>query len=148
MHIRASTVEISPALLAEVESHAEETYPEECCGVLFGIAVETVLAAITTVRAVRPTQNAADPAAKSSRYLIGPEELLEVYKEARSQGLDVIGYYHSHPGEAAAPSARDLAEALPGVSYLIVSVGESGVGERRSWRLRMGSSRFDEERIV
>ena len=55
------------------------------------------------------------------RYAIAPEDLLKAQISAHEQGEEVIRYYHSHPGEKAAPSDRDPAEAAPGVSYLFVA---------------------------
>ena len=40
------------------------------------------------------------------RYLIGPEEVLELERRAEAMDLQVVGYYHSHP-DAAAVLHRD-----------------------------------------
>lgn len=146
MRTRARALEISPALLAEVEAHARQAYPEECCGVLIGSLVESSSAA-ARVDGVWSTPNA-EPAHRSKGYVIAPEELLEAHKDARSRRQEVIGYYHSHPDQSAVPSARDLIAAAPGVSYLIVSLDHRGVRERRSWRLQSDRQCFAEEQIV
>lgn len=80
------------------------------------------------------------------RYSIDPQVLLEAHKAARESGLDVVGYYHSHPRDPAVPSARDLEDALADVSYVIVSL-EAGDPSIRSWRLRPGGGGFDEETV-
>ena len=60
--------------------------------------------------------------------------------QARTGGLDVIGFYHSHPRTPATPSASDLAEAwYPDHLYLIVSV-RAEPAEVRLYRL--GTGRF------
>ncbi len=56
-----------------------------------------------------------------------------------------MGYYHSHPDRSAEPSERDLADAWPFVSYLVVPVAEGVAGEMRSWRLRDDGGGFEEE---
>lgn len=140
-------LEISASLLAEVESHAVEALPEECCGILVGRegSIETVKSA--TVESVWRTANV-DPGDRSRGFSIRPEELLRVHKHARGCRQEVIGYYHSHPGASAIPSGRDLAAAEPGVSYLILSLIDREVTECRSWRLRSDGSCFDEESLI
>ena len=81
------------------------------------------------------------------RFAIAPEALLRAQKEARAAGLEVLGYYHSHPDAPAVPSARDLETAWPEVSYVIVAVERGRPGELRSWRLDPAQRGFEEERI-
>jgi len=58
-----------------------------------------------------------------SRFLIDPKDHIQVRRDARAAGLDVVGFYHSHPHSAAAPSATDLAEAsYPNHLHLIVGL--------------------------
>jgi proteasome lid subunit RPN8/RPN11 len=63
-------------------------------------------------------------------------------KSARAQGLEVVGYYHSHPAGPPRPSAFDRERAWPELSYLIVTPA----GEAHSWRLG-GDGAFVEERV-
>lgn len=83
-----------------VIAHARETAPAECCGVLIGTR--------ETVTDARRSRNlAGDP----NRFLLDPKDHIAARREARAQGLEVIGFYHSHPHSAPVPSATDLAEA-------------------------------------
>lgn len=98
--------------------HGEETYPFECCGVLVGRftgddrLVEDVVRCGNT-RADRP----------QDRYHIDPKELISAQREAAGQGLDIVGFYHSHPDHPARWSQTDLAEAhWLGCSYVITAV--------------------------
>jgi proteasome lid subunit RPN8/RPN11 len=60
------------------------------------------------------------------RYNIAPEELIRVQRQARGLGLDIVGFYHSHPDHPAQWSKTDFDEAhWVGCSYVITSV-ESG----------------------
>lgn len=94
-------------------SHARETAPDECCGLLIGRGAE-ILAA------VRARNIAGDPAA---RFLVDPEDHFKARRAARERGLEVVGFYHSHPSSGPEPSARDLAEfSYPGHLYAIVSL--------------------------
>jgi len=147
MQTRTAALEISPALLADLETHARGTYPDECCGMLVGIAGNPDSRMGAKVTAIWPAENAV-PGDRSKGYAIAPEELLQAYNRARSRGDVVIGYYHSHPDSGAAPSDRDLAAAAPGVSYLIVSIRDRVVLECRSWRLRPDNSGFEEESLI
>ena len=93
-----------------------------------------------------PADNERDDS-RHNRYLINPETLLAAHKQARALGLDVVGYYHSHPDHPARPSEFDREHAWPGVSYLIVSVEKGNVADIRSWRLADDREKFDEEEI-
>ena len=60
-------------------------------------------------------------------------------------GLQLLGFYHSHPDHPAEPSQFDLDHAWPNLSYLIVSVRQGQPKEARSWRLKIDRSAFEEE---
>jgi proteasome lid subunit RPN8/RPN11 len=100
------------AALDAVVSHARDTSPAECCGVLLG--------SDRAVMEARPARNlATDP----NRFLIDPRDHINARRDARGRGLDVVGFYHSHPHSAAVPSETDLAEAsYPDHLYLIVGL--------------------------
>jgi proteasome lid subunit RPN8/RPN11 len=69
------------------------------------------------------------------RYLIAPDDLRRLEGDLRLEGLEIVGYYHSHPDHPAVPSAFDTEHAWPWYSYLIVRV-ERGRGlEAASWTL-------------
>jgi proteasome lid subunit RPN8/RPN11 len=73
--------------------------------------------------------------------------VLAANKEARALGLDVGGYYHSHPDHPARPSEFDRDHAWPGLSYVIVSVEGGKEKDTQSWRLSDDRERFEEEVI-
>jgi proteasome lid subunit RPN8/RPN11 len=133
---------ISPRHLHTVERHASVSYPDECCGVLIG----RCQSGATFVERVLSVGNERSDS-RHNRYLITPETVLAAHKEARALGLDVVGYYHSHPDHPARPSDFDREHAWPGVSYLIVSVEQRKVVDARSWRLSDDRESFDEEII-
>ena len=122
--------------------HAATSYPDECCGVLIGRS----LGDSTVVERLLSVDNERNES-RHNRYLINPETVLAAHKEARALGLDVVGYYHSHPDHPARPSEFDREHAWPGVSYLIVSVEKGSVADARSWRLADDREKFDEEKI-
>jgi proteasome lid subunit RPN8/RPN11 len=96
-----------------VVAHAREAAPDECCGLLLGRDGEIV-------EALR-TRNISDMPA--SRFVIDPADHIDGRRSARARGLDVVGFYHSHPHSPAEPSERDLAEfTYAGYLYVIVSL--------------------------
>jgi proteasome lid subunit RPN8/RPN11 len=105
--------------------HGEETYPNECCGVLLGknIAGEgNRAAAINHVRQIVRAGNTRTDSAHN-RYNIAPQELVKIQRQARGLGLDIVGFYHSHPDHPAQWSKTDFAEAhWLGCSYIITSI--------------------------
>jgi proteasome lid subunit RPN8/RPN11 len=107
-----------------IRRHGEETYPNECCGVLLGHMEEEGNAVIDVV----PTQNTRSDSAHN-RYQIAPQELIRIQQQARHRGLDVVGFYHSHPDHPAEWSKTDLEEAhWIGCSYVITRVAGSLAG--------------------
>jgi proteasome lid subunit RPN8/RPN11 len=122
------TLRLSEALADEVRREAVLAYPAECCGVLAGRSGEVK----EVVRVVpMPNRRIDDP----HRYLISPDDVRRVTAEVRASGLEVLGYYHSHPDHPAAPSAFDTEQAWPWYSYVIVSVEHGRAAELSSWIL-------------
>lgn len=126
----------------QMHAHLRDAYPEEGCGVLVGREVEGA----RVIERVLPFENRRSEE-RERRYLIAPEQLLTAEREAREAGLDVVGFFHSHPDHPATPSAFDLEHAWPYYSYLIVSVEGGIVADARSWRLAADRSRFEPEPI-
>jgi len=138
-------IELAEHHLAEIREHGERDYPFECCGLLIGrfenegrkVTVETY-----------PISNAREEEAKRNRFLIRPDELMRGEKHAREKGLDVVGFYHSHPDDRAVPSQYDLDHAWPTYSYIVVAVESGRAADLRSWEMEADRSRFDEEEIT
>lgn len=105
---------VPAAVAADVLAHAGAEAPRECCGLLLG-------AGDVIVRSVR----ARNMAEGTTRFLIDPQDHIRALREARRDGLELVGFYHSHPRSAAYPSETDLAESVyPGAVHLIAgSVG-------------------------
>ena len=132
------TLRLPGALADEIRRQGEAAYPAECCGVLAGRVANGAGDAKEVVR-LHPVVNRRtdDP----HRYLISPDDLRRVEAELRQAGLEVVGYYHSHPDHPAAPSAYDTEHAWPWYSYVIVRVDRGQGAEMTSWVL-------DDERPV
>jgi proteasome lid subunit RPN8/RPN11 len=101
----------------------------EVCGVLAGTFDETE----TRVEAAHSAENVADN--PEIRYYIDPEEQFEIVEDIEDEGLDVAGFYHSHPAGPTEPSETDADRATwPGLSYVIVAL--DGYPYMGSWRYR------------
>ncbi len=101
-----------------LRKHGEETYPHECCGVLLGKSEPDGNIVREIVRAGNTRTDSAH-----NRYNIAPQELVKIQRQARGLGLDIVGFYHSHPDHPAQWSPTDFAEAhWLGCSYIITSV--------------------------
>ena len=133
---------ISHDLVKQIKKHGERTYPNECCGVLFGCS-ENELKALRLKEMVNINKEL-----PSRRYDIDPRDLLQAEKEAESLGLELIGIYHSHPDHPARPSQYDLEHAWPNLSYIIVSVQKGKANDFASWRLDSDNKKFIKEKIV
>lgn len=128
----------------DVSAHSEEEYPNECCGLLIGHFSRN---GSKTVGEVRPILNAREREAKHHRFLIPPEEFRLAERQAAEKGMEVIGFYHSHPDHPAVPSQYDLEHAWPAFSYIVVSVRHGHTSDVRSWELQADRTAFSEEEI-
>ena len=133
-------LKVSQADYEALRAHGEETYPHECCGVLLGKSgadgnhVEKIVRAGNT-----RTDRAHD------RYNIAPEELIRVQRQARQLGLDIVGFYHSHPDHPAQWSKTDFEEAhWVGCSYIITNIDKGKATLTNSFLLT-GTSEEDKK---
>jgi proteasome lid subunit RPN8/RPN11 len=123
---------------AGIKDHGCEAYPHECCGALIGRDGH--------VTARHPLPNTTEEGPRR-RFLVRPSDYRMAEQEAGARGLELLGFYHSHPDHPARPSQYDLDHAWPSFSYVIVSIVEGSAREMTSWRLRDDRSAFDEEPI-
>ena len=117
---------LSEALFQHLRAHGEETYPYECCGIMLGKAEPDAIRVSELVRAGNTRTDSAH-----NRYHIAPQELIKAQREGRTKGLDIVGFYHSHPDHPAMWSTTDFAEAhWFGCAYVITAVdGDKTTGK-------------------
>ena len=135
---------VSEEQFSAMRAHGERDYPYECCGLMLGRFHD----GRKQVLEIYPISNAREEEAKRNRFLIRPEELMRGEKHARDQGLDVVGFYHSHPDDVAVPSQYDLEHAWPTYSYIVMAVEQGSAVDLRSWEMESDRSRFNQEEIV
>ena len=136
-------IRVPDSLVSAMKEHARRTYNEECCGVLFGRSED----ASKWVEAVEPLSNARD-GERHRRFVITAADYRRAEAEADTQGMELLGFYHSHPDHPARPSAYDLEHAWPSFSYVIISVHEGDAVDVRSYVLKEDRSTFLEEALV
>ena len=133
---------LNEELVNRIRAHGEECYPHECCGALLGHESESGREILDLL----PLENRHDDSPRN-RFTILPDDFRLAEKIARERGLDLVGWYHSHPDHPALPSEFDRAHAWPWYSYIIVSVEQRQPGQVTSWRLADDRVRFMPERI-
>ena len=110
-------IQIQPEAWQLMVSHAQATYPNECCGAMLG----TVDGDVKTVKIGVAIENAFT-GVQHERYELRPEDLLKADREARSRGMDLIGIFHSHPDCDAYFSETDLKNSCPWYSFVVLSI--------------------------
>ncbi len=128
------------ALQARIHDQLRATYPNEGGGFLLGHSHGNGL---VTVADVQPVENVFESEEQHHRYAMTPADWVRMEDEAEARGLQLVGYYHSHPDHPAVPSEYDRAHAWPNFLYLIVSVRGGQAVETRAWRLAEDRAAFD-----
>ena len=105
---------ITRQALLEVHQHASEGYPNEVCGALIAARRSDL---VTRTRRIR--NKIVDRA--RDRYELDEREHIQVMRECDAGGLEIVGYYHSHPDHPAWASETDGKRSWAGYVYLIVS---------------------------
>ena len=123
-------IQLSKQVDEQIRQHGVDDFPFECCGVLLG----KVTPDNRQVGRIKRLDNVHEDG-HERRFLIAPDQMFQLEKEARSNGDSIIGFYHSHPNHPAKPSEYDREWAWPWYSYIILSVMEGEPSEMTSWTL-------------
>jgi len=144
---------ISSDLSERIRRHGAETFPHECCGALLGRDSTAVgsdnseeSGTPREVLDVFPMVNRRDDSPRN-RFAVTADDVRDAEKAARQHGLELVGWYHSHPDHPARPSQFDREHAWPWYSYIIVSVMSGAPAEMTSWRLNDDRQEYSAERI-
>ena len=131
-------IRVPKELIAAIKAHGERTFPNECCGIIFGRldeAGEDGLLSLKTASELQPLSNEFQSDEKYHRFLITGQQMFEAERYASQKGLEIIGIYHSHPDCASRPSEYDRSHAVPLYSYLITSVLAGKAVDVQNWTL-------------
>src|ERR1700722_4714079 len=110
-------IKINPGAGETMVAHAHSTFPDEGCGVMIG-QIDGDAKLVTDAIALENSYKGK----QEDRYEIRPEDLLAADKNARAQGLDLIGIFHSHPDCDAYFSKTDLENSCPWYSFVVLSI--------------------------
>ena len=103
----------------------------ECCGLLAGCDA--------VISAILPAKNALQ---SPKAYEIAPQELFDLFRRIRSEGLEHLGIYHSHPNGENDPSPLDIELSFyPDTAYLIISMRPAASRPIRAFRIVDGQAR-------
>ena len=107
---------LSDELAAEILAAAARAYPNECCGLIEGVARESGWRVLGVHQAANLSPE------PERRFLVDQQVQFDLMRKLRGTERDVIGCFHSHPDGQPQPSATDRAEAYePGFLYLIAA---------------------------
>ena len=134
-------LDISEEALKVMKEHAEEAYPNECCGFFYG--AEDGKRNIEEARRVTNSKEGD----QRRRFEVSPRDYMQAELYAEKSGKTLLGVYHSHPDHPARPSEYDLKQAMPYFSYIILSVQKGKVADITSWQLDENKA-FAEEKIM
>jgi len=133
-----SVLQIPGHISQRMIDQARAGAPLEVCGILGGKG--------NIVSAIHPMTNID---ASHNHFMMDPHEQFSVVKALRSQELEMLAVYHSHPATPARPSAEDIRLArTPDISYVIVSLVDSSAPELRSFRISGGGVEPEELKII
>jgi [CysO sulfur-carrier protein]-S-L-cysteine hydrolase len=115
-------LELSNALLQEMVAYVDKHVPLEACGVLAGkeARAEKMIGVL-------------NQAQSEVRFVMDPYEQLHAFDWVESNGLDLVGIFHSHPAGPETVSATDIAEAAYAVVHVILSRAETRWTARGFW---------------
>ena len=135
---------LAKKLEQQIRDHGAKDYPNECCGAMLGKDEDV---SVREVVALFPLINRRDDSPRN-RFSITPQDFRDAERAAADRGLDLLGWYHSHPDHPARPSEFDREHAWPWYSYVIVSVDGGVPKDLTSWQLDDDRSKFQPEVIV
>ncbi|GJQ34078.1 MAG: hypothetical protein JETCAE01_00880 [Anaerolineaceae bacterium] len=96
--------------LNKIIAHVDSQLPLEACGLLAGRGsrVESL---------IEVTNQAQSPV----RYVMDPIEQLKAFEWIESQGLELLGIFHSHPTGPETVSPTDIADSAYSVVHVVLS---------------------------
>ena len=131
-----SEFEFSNLLRRRLEGWAARSAPLEACGLLLGLSSGGV-----TLR-VRGVLRAENLAQRADRFELNPADWVRAERWGAALGLQVLGFWHSHPRGPAEPSGHDLRGTPAGYCCAIVGrsplAGGSSKSELRLFERRGG----------
>lgn len=111
---RKSAVLLTQKIWEDISKHAQESFPEECCGIILTAAG---MDQVCRLKNIQNKLHALDPLTyprtAGIAYAMDPLELDQIIRQGESNGQKLKAFYHSHPNHDAYFSAEDKAFASP-----------------------------------
>ena len=139
----AQTIQIEKQAWEHMQKHAEDHFPDECCGFFYGI--EDISGRQISI--YKPVNNNKE-GDKRRRFEVSPIDYIQAERYALENNIQLLGVFHSHPQHPAIPSEHDLSQAMPWFSYIIISIMDGAFNHVRSWKLNESINRFEEENLI
>jgi proteasome lid subunit RPN8/RPN11 len=155
----AGNLEIDASVMKEIEAHALEAYPSESCGFVFGPADQPA-----KLDASQREENEADkyhkldpatfPRTSNTYFKINELRAARTFEEGQTHGRPVKVIYHSHCDAGAYFSEEDAAtfandgQLMWPCAYIVVSVMNGEIAERRLWVHKPGTNDFEESTLT
>jgi len=132
---------LSRAAWDEISSHAQETFPEECCGVIVSNGATDQVHRLKNIQnQLHQLDSQTYPRTAEIAYAMDYKELEAVIDGAERSGGKLKYFYHSHPNHDSYFSAEDKAFAspfgeptFPGTAQIVVSLYDRVVKEFRAF---------------
>lgn len=131
-------IEISSGPWEVMAAHARECYPRECCGIMLGKDSQ-----VTMAIACRNSYEGD----RKDRFVIDNADQIAADKKARELGLDVLGFFHSHPDEASYFSETDLKHSWPFFANVVISVRKGEVQDAKAFRVDVDQTAAEPEEL-
>lgn len=121
-------ISLSESDLKVIEEQSVESLPNESCGILLGELKESSF----KVKEVITAENQLNA---PTLFEIDPELVCEVLDNAEERGLELVGFYHSHPNIPAYVSSRDaeFMKLWPDIVWVIASVEKDGIKDVKAF---------------
>lgn len=118
-------IRIPKSVYDRMMEEARRVYPEEACGFVIGKDARA-----TDYIAIQNMDHS------TVSYAMDPKEQLRAFKRIQSEGLELLGIFHTHVASEASPSRVDREMAFyPEVSYLIASLKDMQNPELKSYKI-------------
>ena len=137
-------IRIEEAAWQAMLSHARNAYPKECCGILLGVELEGGERLVTSAYASRNAYEGD----QSDRFLIDPRDQVKANLKSRAEGIDILGFFHSHPDCDAYFSATDLKNSWPWYSNVVLSIRGGEFADAKAFRANEDQSQSEHEKLV
>ena len=121
-------LQISLSVFDNIQSHAEQSYPSECCGVLLGGARPSGPVLYEALRGENVARES-----PTTCFQLDSLTLLHGLRHLRSRADRFLAFYHSHPNGSEIPSNEDSAHAWSRYTYVIIPVRSGRAGCPTVW---------------